>query len=194
MVLCDIIPKYLVSCHVLLGEPWCKQQGAVRAMNYGTYYQYTVIRGKREYALKSMDTIIYKAWRDERLQKKEEADHRLRELEEAKRREAKAAAIPVEANIAAPILEPVQATDVADTAATHVSADSTIDIIVVDVQPVHDDDAVEADLKPTTVSPEGGRMIRHLLCMLHILFSLLLMLSRGGYFFYSYRARRRLVM
>ena len=48
------------------------------------------------------------------------------------------------------------------TAIPVVSADSTVDVSVVDVQLVHEDVAAEDDMKPRTVSPEGGRMIRHL--------------------------------
>ena len=109
-----------------------------------------------------MDTHTYTAWREERLQKKKETHAHIRELEDAKKREAEAAAIPVVVDIAAPVLEPVQPMVVASIAAIHViSADSTVDVPVVDVQLVHDNVAAEDDSKPRTVSPEGGRMIRH---------------------------------
>ena len=151
--------------------------------------KYSVYLGKKECILQSMDINIYTVWREERLQ---EADEKLREIEEAKKREAKAAAIPVVADRAALVLVPIQSTVVAGVAAIPVvSTDHNVDVHVVDVQPVFDDVAAEDDSKPRTVPPEGGRMIRHLLCVLYIFCSLLLMLSRDGCCSYSCHARRR---
>ena len=38
-ILCDVIPVHIVSCHLLLGRPWCSVQGAVYFMDshYITY-------------------------------------------------------------------------------------------------------------------------------------------------------------
>ena len=104
-----------------------------------------------------MNTMTYKAWRDERLQNKKESDEKLRELKEAKKREAEAAAIHVVADRAAVVLAPIQSTVVADAAAIPVvSADHNVDVHVVDVQPVFDNVAAEDNSKPRRVSPERG--------------------------------------
>ena len=61
------------------------------------------------------------------------------------------------ADISAHVLEPVQTIVMADIAAISVySADSIVDVPVVDVQHVTDDVAAEDDSKPRTVSPEVG--------------------------------------
>ena len=151
-VCCDVIPINMVSCHLLLGIPWTKEQGAVYFLdNKYKYYKYIVTRGKTEYTLRSMNTVTYKAWREERLQKKEEAKAQMRELEEAKRREAEAAA---------QVLEPVQPMVVADSAAIFVAPIAStdhvvVDVPVIDIPSVHDVVAAEDGSKPRTVSPEG---------------------------------------
>ena len=151
VVLCDVIPKYLVSCHLLLGRPWCNAQGAVHSIDHTyKYYQFVVPCDGKIYNLKSMDPSLFTAWRDDRLKEK------LRELEEAKKREAETTAIPVVADTAALILAPIQPIDVPDTAANHVvSMDHVVDVPVFDVQHADDDIAAEDDSNPRTVLPEG---------------------------------------
>ena len=60
-VLCDVIPVPMVSCHMLLGEPWYKK-------NYATHdywaKMYTVERGTK-YVLMAMEKKLFKTWRKE---------------------------------------------------------------------------------------------------------------------------------
>jgi hypothetical protein len=67
VVLCDVLPLHTVSCHLLLGRPWCKDQGASYHMNNYCYTKYVLSSSKKTYHLLSMDTLTYKAWRDEKL-------------------------------------------------------------------------------------------------------------------------------
>jgi hypothetical protein len=87
-VCCDILLVYMVSCHLLLGKPWCSEQGAVPYLDHinNYYYKYVVRCGRVEYILVSMNMVLFKAWRDERLQTK-------KDKEEVKKKEAKAATI-----------------------------------------------------------------------------------------------------
>jgi hypothetical protein len=81
-VWCDVLPLHMVSCHLLLGRPWCTDQGATYHMEHYYYTKYVVPYGNKMYTLVSMDTMKYKAWRDEKLQKlKEEEEHRNKEAE-----------------------------------------------------------------------------------------------------------------
>jgi hypothetical protein len=105
-VCCDVIPIHMVSCHLMLGIPWNKQHGAV--LNQCNPPQYAMPFGKKVCILKSMDTNIYTSWREKRLQNKK-ADEKMRELEEAKKREAQTAAIPVVADTALDLV-PIQPT------------------------------------------------------------------------------------
>jgi hypothetical protein len=59
---------------MLLGRPRYKDQGASYHMDNYYYTKYVVSYGRKTYTLLSMDTLKYKAWRDEKLQqaKKEE--------------------------------------------------------------------------------------------------------------------------
>jgi hypothetical protein len=66
-VWCNVLLIHTVSCHMLLGRPWCKEQGAAYHMDNYRYTKYVVPYGKQTYTLLSMDTIKYKAWRDEKL-------------------------------------------------------------------------------------------------------------------------------
>jgi hypothetical protein len=128
-VWCDVLPLHMVSCHLLLGRPWCTDQGATYHMEHYYYTKYVVPYGNKMYTLVSMDTMKYKAWRDEKLQKlKEEEEHKnkeaelkIREQEEAKKRDTEAAALLL------------------------VHVPSTADIV-----------AFKSDSKPRTVSPEEG--------------------------------------
>jgi hypothetical protein len=98
-------------------------------MEHYYYTKYVVPYGNKMYTLVSMDTMKYKAWRDEKLQKlKEEEEHKnkeaelkIREQEEAKKRDAEAAALLL------------------------VHVPSTADIV-----------ALKTDSKPRTVSLEEG--------------------------------------
>ena len=80
-VLCDVIPVPLVSCHMLLGELWSKENGATYNHRDSTY---AVAHGK-EYVLKPLEKKIFRTWRNDRLIK-------TREQKEAKKKEAAAAA------------------------------------------------------------------------------------------------------
>ena len=134
-VLCDVIPVPLVSCHMLLGELWSKENGATYNHRDSTY---AVAHGK-EYVLKPLEKKIFRTWRNDRLQKikKQEAEAKFRALEEAKRREAaKAALFPV----------PVPSTER--------EADAAAEIFKEAVQFPHN--VSNNDLKPRTVSPKGG--------------------------------------
>jgi hypothetical protein len=65
----------MISCHLLLGKPWNQEQGAVYFMdNNYKYSKYDVIYGEKLYTLLSMDTRLYKPWREERLQKKKDQE------------------------------------------------------------------------------------------------------------------------
>jgi hypothetical protein len=46
-VCCNILPVYMVSCHLLLGKPWCSEQGAIPYIDHmnNYYYQYVVTCG-----------------------------------------------------------------------------------------------------------------------------------------------------
>jgi hypothetical protein len=81
-ILCDVIPVPMVSCYLLLGEPWYKENKVVYNFLANTY---TVTRDKI-YVLKVMEKKPFTAWRKDRLQK-------TREQKEAKKKEDAAAAI-----------------------------------------------------------------------------------------------------
>ena len=65
-VLCDVVPKYLVAFHMLLGEPWCTEHAASYSMDSDTarYYKYTVFHAGRKINLISMETVVFKSWRE----------------------------------------------------------------------------------------------------------------------------------
>jgi hypothetical protein len=65
-VLCDVLPIHMISCHLLLGRPWYKDQGASYHMDNYCYTKYVLSYGKKTYNLLSMDTMTYKAWRDKK--------------------------------------------------------------------------------------------------------------------------------
>jgi hypothetical protein len=98
-------------------------------MEHYYYTKYVVPYGNKMYTLVSMDTMKYKAWRDEKLQKlQEEEEHKnkeaelkIREQEEAKKRDAEAAAL-----------------------------------LLVHVPSIADIVAFKTDSKPRTVLPEEG--------------------------------------
>jgi hypothetical protein len=149
-VWCDVIPVHMVSCHLLLGIPWNKEHGAVYSLdsNYN-YSQYTVTCGKRECKLHPLDTMTYKAWRKDRLQKKKdrekvvkkEAEAKIQEQEEAKKKEVEAATFRH-------VL--VQST-------TEDAKTATISgVQISDAKSFDDAAAKEDDLKPRTVSFEEG--------------------------------------
>ena len=46
-VWCDVIPIHTVSCHLLLGRPWCKNQGAAYHMEHYYYTKYVVSYGNK---------------------------------------------------------------------------------------------------------------------------------------------------
>jgi hypothetical protein len=91
-VCCDIIPVYMVSCHLLLGKPWYSEKGAVPYLDHiNRYYKYVVTCGQVTYHLLSMDMALFKTSRDDRLQDKtnkeeakkmQEAEAKSREHEE----------------------------------------------------------------------------------------------------------------
>jgi hypothetical protein len=88
-VWCDVLPLHTVSCHLFLGRSWCKDQGAAYHMDNYYYTKYVVPYDNKMYTLMSMDTMMYKAWREDRLKKKDVVE-KIKEQEEAKKREAKA--------------------------------------------------------------------------------------------------------
>jgi hypothetical protein len=103
-VCCNILSVYMVSCHLLLGKPWCSEQGAVPYLDHmnNYYYQYAVTCGRVTYNLLSMDMALFKTWRDDILQgktNKEDAmkmqaiEAKFREHEEPKKREVDEAAL-----------------------------------------------------------------------------------------------------
>ena len=81
-VLCDVIPAPMVSCHLLLGEPWYKEHDVV--YDYHTH-TYTVKKGKK-CNLVPMDEERFITWRKEHLEK-------IKKQEEEERKKADAAAI-----------------------------------------------------------------------------------------------------
>ena len=133
------MPKYLVAFHMLLGEPWCTEHAASYSMDSDTarYYKYTVFHAGRKINLISMETVVFKSWRDERLQHREE--------EEKKKRDA--------AVVAAPMKDADDNADVVTTPvhATEEDIDHTSDAYCDEV------DVFREYLKPRSVSPEGGQ-------------------------------------
>jgi hypothetical protein len=132
-----------------MGIPWEKEKGAVYSLDSNcNYYRYTVTCGKHEYNLQPLDTMTYKAWRKDRLQKKKdleksmkkEAEAKIREHEEAKKKE-------VEAAILLHML--VQSTS-EDAKTAAISG-----VRLSDVKSISDAAANEDDWKPRTVSFEG---------------------------------------
>ena len=57
-ILCDIIAVSMVSCHMLLGRPWYKENNVTHDYLANTY---TVNRDKK-YVLMSMEKKLFKAW------------------------------------------------------------------------------------------------------------------------------------
>ena len=137
-VLCDVVPKYLVAFHMLLGEPWCTEHAASYSMDADTarYCKYTVFHAGRKINLISMETAVFKSWREERLQRKEE--------EEKKKRDAELCVVSM------PIAEDDAAVVIAPVSAATEDIDHTSDAYCVEV------DVFRVCLKPRSVSPEGG--------------------------------------
>jgi hypothetical protein len=142
-VLCDVLPIHMISCHLLLGRPWYKDQGASYHMDNYCYTKYVLSYGKKTYILLSMDTITYKAWRDEKLQQLKEVEAKVKKQKEAKKREAEAAILLSEH------LERIET-----------RAESAAAISVVDNPKVSDQyfpiDVLLIDSKPRTVLPQEG--------------------------------------
>ena len=82
-VLCDVVPKYLVVFHMLLGEPWCTEHCASYSMDRDTarYCKCTVFYAGRTINLISMEIAVFKSWRDERPQRKEEKEKKKQNAE-----------------------------------------------------------------------------------------------------------------
>jgi hypothetical protein len=140
-VLCDVIPVHIVSCHLLLGRPWCTAQGAVYHMDDAyDFFKYSIRYGNTEYNLLSMTKALFKSWRDDRLKKQSEKAE-LKKVTDAA--ETLSAAIPStenEANEAANYVE------VAPSSIARVEASVTSFPFI----------GLTTDSKPRTVSPEEG--------------------------------------
>jgi hypothetical protein len=76
-VLCDMIPVPLVSCHLVLGELWYKNNGAAYDRCANTY----TLTQDKVYVLHPMEKKLFRSWRKERLLK-------MKEQKEASKREA----------------------------------------------------------------------------------------------------------
>jgi hypothetical protein len=151
-VCCNIIPVYMVSCHLLLGKPWYGEQGVVPYLDHiNKYYKYVVTCGRVTYHLLSMDTALFKTWRDDRLQDK-------KNKEEAKKKEAEAASIFV--------VPAISADKEAQSVVISAADSAIVDIPVVNVQSIHEAIAMETGSKPRSVSPEDGGMMWHLMYLI----------------------------
>jgi hypothetical protein len=142
-VLCGVLPIYMISCHLLLGRPWYKDQGASHHMHNYCYTKYVLSYGRKTYTLLSMDTLTYKAWRDAKLQQLKEVEAKVKKPDEVKKKEAEAA-VPLSEH-----LEHIE------TRAESAAAISVVDSPKVSAQyvPV---DVLATDSKPRTVLPEEG--------------------------------------
>jgi hypothetical protein len=167
---CDIIPVYMVSCHFLLGKPWYIEQGAVPYLDHtNRYYKYLVLCGRVEYSLKSMDTVLFKYWRDERLQQKHDQEEAMRMKEAEAKIRAHEEAVKMEPEQAALFSAPVPSTER--------EAEAVAEIFEEDVQFPHH--VLQIYLKPRTVSPEGGRMMWCLpYLIIPVMISLIMLLLR----------------
>jgi hypothetical protein len=141
-VLCDVLPIHMISCHLLLGRPWYKDQGASYHMNNYCYTKYVLSYGKKTYNLLSMDTLTYKDWRDEKLQQLKEVEAKVKKHEEVKKKEAEAA-IPISEHL-----------EHNETRAEYAAAISIVDSPKVSAQYVPID-VLQIDSKPRTVSPKS---------------------------------------
>ena len=57
--LCDIIPVPIVSCHMLLGDPWYEENPAA----YSCLGNSCIIEQDKKYALITMEKKLFKTWR-----------------------------------------------------------------------------------------------------------------------------------
>ena len=83
-VLCDVIPAPMISCHLLLGEPWYKEHDVVYDRKT---HRYIVKRGKK-CSLVPMGEERFISWRKEHLE-------RIKEQEEEEKKKAQVAEISV---------------------------------------------------------------------------------------------------
>lgn len=58
----------MISCHMLLGEPWYKENSATQSYLTNTY----TIERDTKYVLMAMENKLFQTWRKERLQKVKE--------------------------------------------------------------------------------------------------------------------------
>jgi hypothetical protein len=96
-VSCDVIPIPMVSCYLVLGQPWYKENRAAYDCLANTY---TVTRDK-VYVLQPMEKKLFRSWRKERLLK-------MKEQNEAQRKEAESAtnfSTPVQSKNGVVVLE-----------------------------------------------------------------------------------------
>jgi hypothetical protein len=112
-------------------------------MNNYCYTKYVLSYGKKTYHLLSMDTLTYKAWRDEKLQQLKEVEAKVKEHKEVKKKEAEAA-IPLPEHL-----------EHNETRAESAAAISVVDSPKVSAQYVPID-VLLIDSKPRTVLPKEG--------------------------------------
>jgi hypothetical protein len=112
-------------------------------MNNYCYTKYVLSYGKKTYNLLSMDTLMYKAWRDEKLQELKDIEAKVKKHEEVKKKEARAV-IPLSEH-----LEHIE------TRAESATAISVVDSPTVSAQYVPID-VLLIDSEPRMVSPEEG--------------------------------------
>jgi hypothetical protein len=140
---------------MLLGRPWCKEQGAAYHMDNYHYTKYVVPYGKQTYTLLSMDTIKYKAWRDEKLKQLQKDEENDRQNYEAKINE-RGGAKEKEAKVVTLFSMHVQSTTHPEAAVKPVVCISSAEQVLA-VDPIIDDPmAAEDDSKLRTVSPKEG--------------------------------------
>jgi hypothetical protein len=155
-VWCDVLPIHTVSCHMLLGRPWCKEHGAAYCMDNYRYTKYVVPYGRQTYTLLSMDTIKYKTWRDEKLEQLQEDEDNERQHCEAKIK-VQGGATEKEPEDVTLFSVHVQSTTAHPEAAVKQVAFISLAEQVLAVDPIFDDPmAAEDDSKPRTVSPKEG--------------------------------------
>jgi hypothetical protein len=136
-VLCDVIPIPMVSCHLLLGEPWTKEHHVSYKCITNTY----AIQQVQVYVLRSMKSEQFFAWRKEHHAKIMEF---YKHKEKVKKEVAEAAMV-----VTVPVHSP---NEKVITAAIYVATVPSVEQVL-----ANDTIATEDDSKPRSVSPKEGK-------------------------------------